>query len=52
MLSNALTQLGIRHNVLNAKNHEREAQIVADTSQKGAVTICDEWRGSVVQDIR
>ncbi|MER2146741.1 MULTISPECIES: preprotein translocase subunit SecA [Aerococcus] len=45
MLSDALTQLGIRHNVLNAKNHEREAQIVADAGQKGAVTIATNMAG-------
>ncbi len=45
MLSDALTELGIRHNVLNAKNHEREAQIVADAGQKGAVTIATNMAG-------
>lgn len=45
MLSDALTQLGIRHNVLNAKNHEREAQIVADAGQRGAVTIATNMAG-------
>ncbi|MFW5441512.1 preprotein translocase subunit SecA [Aerococcus urinaeequi] len=45
MLSDTLTQLGIRHNVLNAKNHEREAQIVADAGQKGAVTIATNMAG-------
>jgi hypothetical protein len=38
-ISNLLKKRGIRHDVLNAKNHEREAEIVANAGQKGAVTI-------------
>src|SRR5699024_2779123 len=45
MLSDDLTQLVISHNLLNAKNHEREAQIVADAGQKGAVTIATNMAG-------
>ena len=40
-----LTKNGIRHNVLNAKNHEREAEIVAGAGNKGAVTIATNMAG-------
>ena len=38
-LSRMLKRKGISHQVLNAKNHEREAEIIAQAGQKGAVTI-------------
>ena len=44
-LSDILKHLGIPHNVLNAKNHEKEAQIIADAGQKGAVTIATNMAG-------
>ncbi|HDE0211380.1 TPA: preprotein translocase subunit SecA [Staphylococcus aureus] len=44
-ISNLLKKRGIRHDVLNAKNHEREAEIVADAGQKGAVTIATNMAG-------
>ncbi|HCX9646616.1 TPA: preprotein translocase subunit SecA [Staphylococcus aureus] len=44
-ISNLLKKRGIRHDVLNAKNHEREAEIVAGTGQKGAVTIATNMAG-------
>lgn len=44
-LSKALKARGIKHNVLNAKAHEREAEIVADAGQKGAVTIATNMAG-------
>ncbi len=44
-LSNRLRKAGIRHNVLNAKYHEREAEIVADAGQFGAVTIATNMAG-------
>ncbi|MFA9262423.1 MAG: preprotein translocase subunit SecA [Undibacterium sp.] len=44
-LSTLLTREGVPHEVLNAKNHEREAQIVADAGQKGAVTIATNMAG-------
>ncbi|HHW9746074.1 TPA: preprotein translocase subunit SecA [Staphylococcus aureus] len=44
-ISNLLKKRGIRHNVLNAKNHEREAEIVAGAGQKGAVTIATNMAG-------
>lgn len=40
-----LTKLGIPHEVLNAKNHAREAAIIANAGQKGAVTIATNMAG-------
>jgi len=45
MLSGLLTQAGIKHNVLNARQHEKEAQIVADAGKLGAVTIATNMAG-------
>jgi preprotein translocase subunit SecA len=44
-LSRILDKRGIRHQVLNAKYHEREAQIVAQAGRKGAVTIATNMAG-------
>lgn len=44
-LSNLLKKKGIRHNVLNAKFHEQEAEIVAQAGQHGAVTIATNMAG-------
>ena len=44
-LSKMLTRRGIKHEVLNAKYHEREAQIVAQAGQYGAVTIATNMAG-------
>ena len=44
-LSNLLKREGIKHNVLNAKNHEREAEIVAQAGKYGAVTISTNMAG-------
>ncbi|HFU7135292.1 TPA: preprotein translocase subunit SecA [Staphylococcus aureus] len=44
-ISNLLKKRGIRHDVLNAKNHERESEIVAGAGQKGAVTIATNMAG-------
>ena len=44
-LSKLLNARGIRHNVLNAKNHEREAEIVAQAGRFGAVTIATNMAG-------
>ena len=44
-LSTALKKKGIKHNVLNAKFHELEAEIVADAGQYGAVTIATNMAG-------
>jgi preprotein translocase subunit SecA len=45
MLSDMLTKIGITHQVLNAKHHEREAEIVAQAGRKGAVTIATNMAG-------
>ena len=45
LLSKMLKKEGIRHNVLNAKHHEQEAQIVAQAGQFGAVTIATNMAG-------
>ena len=44
-ISKLLQRTGIRHNVLNAKNHEREAEIVAQAGKFGAVTIATNMAG-------
>ena len=44
-LSNVLKRVGIPHNVLNAKQHEKEAQIVAQAGRLGAVTISTNMAG-------
>ncbi len=44
-LSKLLKRTGIKHEVLNAKNHEREAEIVAQAGKKGAVTIATNMAG-------
>ncbi len=44
-LSQFLTKEGIKHEVLNAKNHEREGEIIADAGRKGAVTIATNMAG-------
>ncbi|MDR9392765.1 MAG: preprotein translocase subunit SecA, partial [Roseovarius sp.] len=45
MLSQMLTEAGIAHNVLNARQHEKEAQIVADAGKLGTVTIATNMAG-------
>ena len=45
LLSKLLKARGIKHEVLNAKNHEREAEIVAQAGKKGAVTIATNMAG-------
>ena len=45
IISKYLSKKGIRHNVLNAKNHEREAEIILEAGQKGAVTIATNMAG-------
>ena len=44
-LSGILKKMGVRHEVLNAKNHEREATIVAQAGRKGAVTVSTNMAG-------
>lgn len=45
LLSDMLRAQGIKHEVLNAKHHEREAQIVAQAGKKGAITIATNMAG-------
>jgi preprotein translocase subunit SecA len=45
VLSKMLKRNGIKHNVLNAKQHQREAEIVAEAGQPGAVTIATNMAG-------
>jgi len=45
ILSKMFTRAGIKHNVLNAKQHQREAEIVAAAGKKGAVTIATNMAG-------
>lgn len=45
LLSKMLKRTGIKHEVLNAKNHQREAEIVAQAGKKGAVTIATNMAG-------
>jgi len=44
-LSKKLKKRGIQHSVLNAKNHEKEAEIIAQAGQKGSVTISTNMAG-------
>jgi preprotein translocase subunit SecA len=44
-LSKMMTRAGIKHEVLNAKNHEREASIIAQAGRSGAVTIATNMAG-------
>jgi preprotein translocase subunit SecA len=45
LISQMLKKRGIPHNVLNAKNHAKEAEIIAQAGQKGAVTIATNMAG-------
>ncbi len=45
LISNALTKAGIKHELLNAKNNEREAAIIAGAGQKGSVTLATNIAG-------
>lgn len=45
LLSKYLSRTGVKHHVLNAKNHEREAEIVAQAGQRGMVTISTNMAG-------
>jgi len=51
MLSLLLTRAGVRHQVLNAKNHEREAEIIAQAGRLGAVTVATNMAGRGVDII-
>ncbi|WP_163539834.1 preprotein translocase subunit SecA [Gracilibacillus sp. YIM 98692] len=45
LISKLLSRAGVKHNVLNAKNHYREAEIIENAGQKGAVTIATNMAG-------
>ncbi len=45
VVSEALSKVGIPHEVLNAKNHEREGEIIANAGRKGAVTVATNLAG-------
>ncbi|RFU60937.1 preprotein translocase subunit SecA [Bacillus sp. V59.32b] len=45
IISTYLQKKGIRHDVLNAKNHEREAEIIANAGEQGSVTIATNMAG-------
>ena len=51
MLSMLLTRAGVRHQILNAKNHEREAEIIAQAGRLGAVTVATNMAGRGVDII-
>jgi len=44
-LSKLLSKAGLKHEVLNAKNHEREAEIIAKAGEKGAITLATNMAG-------
>ncbi len=45
VMSEMLTEAGLKHNVLNARQHEKEAQIIADAGKFGAITIATNMAG-------
>lgn len=51
ILSLMLTRAGVQHQVLNAKNHEREAEIIAQAGRRGAVTVATNMAGRGVDII-
>ena len=51
IISQALRRRGIKHEILNAKNHEREAEIIAKAGEKGAVTVATNMAGRGVDII-
>ena len=51
IISELLKRRGIKHEVLNAKNHEREAEIIARAGEKGAVTVATNMAGRGVDII-
>ncbi len=51
ILSELLRRRGIKHELLNAKNHEREAEIIAKAGEKGAVTVATNMAGRGVDII-
>jgi len=51
IISEALRRRGIKHEILNAKNHEREAEIIAKAGEEGAVTVATNMAGRGVDII-
>ncbi len=51
LMSELLTRAGVPHNILNAKNHEREAEFIAQAGRKGAVTVATNMAGRGVDII-
>jgi preprotein translocase subunit SecA len=51
LLSQLLTREGVPHNILNAKNHEREAEFIAQAGRRGAVTLATNMAGRGVDII-
>ncbi len=45
LLSTLLKRRGVKHNVLNAKQHEREAEVIAEAGERGSVTIATNMAG-------
>lgn len=45
LLSSELTKAGVKHEMLNAKNHEREGEIIAEAGKKGRVTLATNMAG-------
>ncbi|MFH1186757.1 MAG: preprotein translocase subunit SecA [Candidatus Levyibacteriota bacterium] len=50
-IAQALRRRGVKHEVLNAKNHEREAEIIAKAGEKGAITVATNMAGRGVDII-
>lgn len=51
IISQLLRRRGVKHEILNAKNHEREAEIIAKAGEKGAVTVATNMAGRGVDII-
>ncbi len=51
LISELLRRRGVKHEILNAKNHEREAQIIAKAGEKGAITVATNMAGRGVDII-
>jgi preprotein translocase subunit SecA len=51
IVSELLKRRGIKHEILNAKNHEREAEIIAKAGEKGAITVATNMAGRGVDII-
>lgn len=51
LISQLLRRRGVKHEVLNAKNHEREAQIIASAGEKGSITVATNMAGRGVDII-